>query len=170
MAEGRPAPRPVPGFPELADAVVAWAPLSPLGPEYEMRHAAGSWQPLIPCGNPACRGGGFDLASVMEGMISFRETEKAGILVCSGWEGEDQPDAGGGVPCVRPIRYRLTLAYRTSLSKAPAGPAGGPREPPGGRRGRAPDVPGAPVPAHPDGRGRRLGTPLARGRGAGPRG
>ena len=98
-----------------------------------MRHAAGSWQPLIPCDNPACRGGGFDLTSVMEWMLSFREIEKAGILVCSGWEG-DEP-AGGDTPCVRTIRYRLRLAYRASSPKAPPAPAGEPPGPQGGRSG-----------------------------------
>ncbi len=132
MAESRPAPRPVPGFPELADAAAAWAPLPGPGPEQEVRHAAGSWQSLIPCDNPACRGGGFDLGSVVERMVSFRETERAGILVCSGWEGEDAPDAGGGIPCVRTIRYRLMLAYRGPTVKPPAAAAG---EPPTARGG-----------------------------------
>ena len=135
MDEGPPAPRPVPGFPELADAAAAWAPLLGPGPEQEMRHAAGSWQPLIPCENPACRGGGFDLVSVMEGMLSFRETEKAGILVCPGWEGDQPPEAGGDTPCVRTIRYRLTLAYGASSPKAPPAPAGEPPKARGGRLG-----------------------------------
>ncbi len=135
MAEGRPAPRPVPGFPELADAAAAWVPLSPPGPEQEMRHAAGSWRPLIPCDNTACRGGGFDLASVVEGMLSFRETEKAGILVCPGWEGDEALEAGAGTPCVRAIRYRLILAYRDASRGAPSAPAGSPPRAPRGPAG-----------------------------------
>ena len=119
----------------MADAAAAWAPLPGPGPEQEMRHAAGSWQPLIPCENPACRGGGFDLTSVMEGMLSFRETEKAGILVCSGWEGDEPAGAGAGTPCVRTIRYRLRLAYRAFSPKAPPAPVGEPPGPRGGRSG-----------------------------------
>ena len=117
---------PVPGFPELADARVAWAPLSAPEREQEVGHLAGSWQPVIPCGNPACRGGGFDLAWVVEGMLSFRETGKVGILVCSGWEGEGPADAAGGTPCVRTIRYRMMLAYRTPAREALPAPAGEP--------------------------------------------
>jgi len=132
VAEARPAPRPVPGFPELADAAAAWAPAPGQGPEQEMRHAAGTWEPLIPCDNPTCRGGGFDLVSVVERMVSFRETEKAGILVCSGWEGDAAPDAGEGTPCVRTIRYRLALAYRAPSPSVPAGPSGGSRKAPSG--------------------------------------
>ena len=132
MAERPPAPRPIPGFPELADAAAAWAPLSDPGPGQEMRHAAGSWRSFIPCDNPACRGGGFDLTSVMEGMLSFRETDKAGILVCSGWEGAEPPESGGGIPCVRGIRYRLMLVYRAALARSLGAPSGGPAK---GREG-----------------------------------
>ncbi len=135
MAETRPAPRPVPGFPELADAAAAWAPEPGPGPEQEMRHAAGTWQPPIPCDNPACRGGGFDLASVVERMVSFRRTEKAGILVCSGWEGDAAPEAGEGTPCVRIVRYRLMLAYRAPSPSASAGRSEGPSKAPGGPAG-----------------------------------
>jgi hypothetical protein len=123
----------VPGFPELADAAAAWAPASGPGTEQEMRHAAGTWQPLIPCDNPSCRGGGFDLVSVVERMASFRETEKAGILVCSGWEGDVAPDTG--TPCVRTIRYRLRLTYRAPSPSVPAGPSGGPPKASGGPAG-----------------------------------
>jgi hypothetical protein len=125
----------VPGFPELADAAAAWGPAPGPGPGQEMRHTAGTWQPLIACDNPACRGGGFDLASVVERMVSFRETEKAGILVCSGWEGDAAPDAGEGTPCVRTIRYRLALAYRAPSPSIPAGPSAGPPKAPGGPAG-----------------------------------
>ncbi len=128
VAEGRARqPAPMPGFPELADAAVVWSLVE--GPhgepgEHEMGHAAGTWRPLLPCANPACHGGGFDLGSVVEGMISFREAEKGGILVCEGWEGDAPPEAGGGIPCVHAIRYRLRLTYRTAASPLPAGPAG----------------------------------------------
>ncbi len=129
MPEGhaRPVP-PVPGFPELRDVAVAWAPLPGPGDEREMRHTAGSWRPTIPCGNPACRGGGFDVGSLVEGMVSFREEAKSGLLVCSGWEAEEIADPEAGIPCVRSIRYRLSLIYRTSppnLRGAPPPSRGG---------------------------------------------
>lgn len=119
--------RPVPGFPELVDVAVAWLPVPGEGAEHLMRHSAGSWEPVLSCGNPACRGGGFDLGSVVEGMLSFREAEKTGLLVCSGWEEGEVADSEAGIPCVRAIRYRIALVY----SGAPATPpgAGGP---PGG--------------------------------------
>ncbi len=129
MAEGRAAPRPVPGFPELADVAVTWAPTPGGDPEQSMGHAAGSWRPLIPCDNPACRGGGFDLVPVVERMVSYRETERAGILVCAGWEGEAPRGAAEGTPCVRTIRYRLTLAYGGPPAPGPAGPPAPPGAP-----------------------------------------
>lgn len=132
MAEGRRAPAPVPGFPELADVAAAWTHLPGPGPEREMRHTAGTWQALIPCDNPACRGGGFDLVSVVQRMVSFQEADRAGILVCSGWEANEPPEASGGIPCVRTIRYRLLLAYRSSSPPAVPGapPSSALRAPP----------------------------------------
>lgn len=132
MSEGAAKPRPsVPGFPELGDVAAAWISLPGPDVEREMRHTAGSWRPVIPCDNPACRGGGFDVGSLVEGMLSFREEEKAGLLVCSGWEGEASPDPEAGIPCVRSIRYRLLLTYRTYRVPSPQVPGGAPR-PPGG--------------------------------------
>jgi hypothetical protein len=109
----------VPGFPELRDVAVTWAPLPEPAAEQAMRHTAGSWRPVIPCDNPACRRGGFDLGPLVALMVSFREAEKAGLLVCSGWEGEELPDPAAGVPCVRSIRYRLLLTYGASAPKPP---------------------------------------------------
>lgn len=132
-AKGAPS---MPGFPELADAAALWSPLGVEAPgrpaEQEMGHAAGTWRSRLPCQNPVCRGGGFDLASVVEGMLSYREVERAGILVCEGWEGPAAGDAAAGVPCVRAIRYRVRLTYR---SVGPPGPAETPAPPPAGAQG-----------------------------------
>ena len=134
VGEGRTRqPIPVPGFPELADTAAVWSPLGEAPGESaseEMAHAAGTWQPRLPCRNPACLGGGFDLASVVEGMLSYREAEKAGILVCEGWEAPPAGQAAAGVPCVRAIQYRLRLTYR---SAGPHGPAERPGPPPPSR-------------------------------------
>lgn len=112
----------MPDFPELADAAAVWAPVGEAGaagPAQEMAHGAGTWQSRLACGNPACRGGGFDLGSVVEGMISFREAEKAGLLVCEGWEEDPPAEPAVGTPCVRAIHYRLRLTYRPAAPPTP---------------------------------------------------
>lgn len=116
-----PAPRvsTVPGFPDLRDVAVTWVPLPEHAAEQAMQHTAGSWRPVIPCDNPDCRGGGFDLSPLVALMVSFREVEKTGLLVCSGWEGEGPPDPAAGIPCVRSIRYRLLVTYGAPAPKPP---------------------------------------------------
>ena len=124
----------MPDFSELVDAAAVWASMGEggaAGPAQEMAHGAGNWRSRLACGNPACRGGGFDLGSVVEGMISFREAEKAGLLVCEGWEGGLSGEPAAGTPCVRAIHYRLRLTFGRAAPPAARRPAG-PPGPPGG--------------------------------------
>jgi hypothetical protein len=113
----------MPDFPELADAAAVWTPVGEagtVGPAQEMAHGAGTWRSRLTCGNPACRRGGFDLGSVVEGMISFREAEKAGLLVCEGWEEDPPANPTVGAPCVRAIQYRLRLTYHPAAPPPPS--------------------------------------------------
>lgn len=66
---------------------------------------------MLPCPNSCCRDGGFEVGEVVESMISDRLEEKAGLLVCIGWEhtkGRQMKHS----PCTRAISYRIRLTYR----------------------------------------------------------
>ena len=76
-----------------------------------MRMASGRFEPVIPCTNPRCRGGGFEVEFLVESMLSERLEERTGYLVCVGWEGE-QGSRKEGTPCTKAIGYRVRLSYR----------------------------------------------------------
>lgn len=78
----------------------------------------GGFEPVLPCPNPRCRGGGFEVEEVMESMISDRQEVKAGLLVCIGWEQAKAKPAEPS-PCTHAISYRIRLTYRkTSPSRS----------------------------------------------------
>lgn len=84
-----------------------------------MRTAAGTFEPMLPCSNPDCRDGGFEILEMVESMISDRQEDKAGLLVCIGWErtkGRQQTEQS---PCTRVISYRIRLTYRKRGSVKP---------------------------------------------------
>jgi len=104
-------------FPDLEDAEVEWQKLDveglPVTGEVKrMHYKAGVFQGVIPCDNPSCHGGGFEIERVMDRMFQSRETERAGILVCPGWE-------GGEKPCVGSISYRIKLVYKRVQRRGP---------------------------------------------------
>ncbi len=72
---------------------------------------------MLNCPNPRCRGGGFEVEFVVESMISERLEEKAGLLVCIGWEGQ-QGSRTERTPCTAAIRYRIRLSYRGPVVRA----------------------------------------------------
>ncbi|MCZ7626599.1 MAG: hypothetical protein C3F12_02085 [Candidatus Methylomirabilota bacterium] len=78
---------------------------------HSIRAAAGAFDPLLPCSNPDCRDGGFEILEVVESMIGSRQQEKAGLLVCIGWEGT-RARRTEPTPCTRVIDYRVRLTYR----------------------------------------------------------
>lgn len=106
-------------LPQLEDAVVEWewvtpapspAGEGPVGRGGAMSLKAGSLRAMLPCANPACHGGGFEVGFLVESLLLERADQRTGILVCIGWE----EGAGGeaGRPCVETISYRLCLKYR----------------------------------------------------------
>ena len=97
-------------FPELEDAVVEWEGLGEGGPpmlggKKWMSYKAGCLQGIIRCSNPSCQGGGFEVGLAISRAVQEGRAERAGVLVCSGWEGEEQP-------CTRSITYRIQVAYK----------------------------------------------------------
>lgn len=101
-------------FPELEDAVVEWEEIvqgltgeeTPTGRSV-MRVKSGYFQGLIPCRNPECQGGGFEIERVLDEMVQMGEEAREGLLVCPGWIGDaDQ------LPCVNSITYTIQLKYK----------------------------------------------------------
>ena len=64
----------------------------------------------IRCPKPRCRGGGFEVANLLESMLSERLEAKTGLLVCTGW-GRTMGNDMEGSPCTKAIRYRIRLSY-----------------------------------------------------------
>ncbi|MBI3988812.1 MAG: hypothetical protein HY347_04260 [candidate division NC10 bacterium] len=102
-------------FPDLEDAEVEWQGLDVEGPPLtgevkRMRYKAGIFLGVIPCDNPSCQGGGFEVERVMDRMFRTGDAERAGIIVCPGWEGDEKP-------CVRSISYRIKLVYKSKVQR-----------------------------------------------------
>ncbi|MDE2059659.1 MAG: hypothetical protein KGL31_04285 [candidate division NC10 bacterium] len=107
-------------FPTVEAATVEWEECSRAGEgspaeggafSHSMRAAGGAFEPMLPCSNPGCQGGGFEILEVVESMISDQCEDKAGLLVCIGWErikGRQTEKS----PCTRAISYRIRLTYR----------------------------------------------------------
>ncbi|GEM_PF-6562570 len=73
-----------------------------------------TFEPILPCSNSGCQGGGFEILEVVESMISHRLKEMTGMLVCIGWE-HTKARLSEPSPCTRAISYRIGL---TSHKKA----------------------------------------------------
>lgn len=78
-----------------------------------MRTASGAFESMLPCLHPICQDGGFEILEVVEWMVSNRQEEKSGVLVCIGWEHTTGKPTEQS-PCTRVISYRIGLAYRKS--------------------------------------------------------
>jgi hypothetical protein len=110
-------------FPELEEVIVEWEALAsgeahpPVSGPFgrSVRLPGSGVEPVLPCPNPRCQDGGFEVAFVVESMISERAEERTGVLVCIGWEGGT--GARGWIPCTGAIGYRIRLAYAKAGSR-----------------------------------------------------
>ena len=105
-------------FPGLADAVIEWRERR--GPEdtkgLESRktgHRRGNFtQGVLPCSNPACHEGGYQVDRLIAEMLTMGETQREGVMLCSGREvGEEV--RRGPIRCPYRIAYSVTLSPRT---------------------------------------------------------
>jgi hypothetical protein len=73
-------------FPRLEDAVVEYREEGPGAPGTAQRATArgDTLEGLIPCSNPGCRSGGFEVDLVFHEMIEAGERERQGALRCPG--------------------------------------------------------------------------------------
>ncbi len=107
-------------FPTVETVTVEWnayhRPGEGLSPEggafsHAVQASTGEVEPLLPCSHPGCQGGGFEILEAVESMVSDRLEDKAGLLVCIGWERTKDGQTEQS-PCTQVISYRITLTYR----------------------------------------------------------
>ena len=113
-------------FPELKEVMLEWEECLPSGeilPQatgpfpHSMRAATGKFAPEFACQNPRCQGGGFEVEFLVDSMVSGRQEERIGVLVCMGWE-QEQGSRKDSTPCTAAIRYRIRLSYRELAGRA----------------------------------------------------
>jgi hypothetical protein len=123
-------------FPDLADAVVEWRERR--GPE-DGRPAEGRktgyrrgnfTQGVLPCSNPACHEGGYEVDKLIAQMLRSGERDQSGTLLCSGREIGDEARRGP-VRCPHRIDYSVSLTPRSEGEREPER-----RPPPHRRRNR----------------------------------
>lgn len=109
-------------FPDLVDALVEWRELR--GPEDEKGgdvrktgYRRGNFtHGMVPCSNPACHEGGYQLDRLVAYMQMLGEMEREGVMLCSGRESNDEVRRGP-VRCPHRIHYKVTLTQRTEPEK-----------------------------------------------------
>ena|SRR5579862_3371413 len=104
-------------FPSLFDALIEWEELvtSDEAPRNRNRRKMGFRRGnfnrgLIPCSDNACREGGYQVDRLIEEMLSLDETERSGVLYCSGRRLAEESQRASR--CTHRISYRMTLTKR----------------------------------------------------------
>jgi hypothetical protein len=111
-------------FPELQDALIEWR--EKRGPADEKQgevrktgYRRGNFsQGLVPCSNPDCHEGGYQLDRLIADMLTVGETQREGTMLCSGRETGEEVRRGP-VRCPHRIQYRATIAIRTADEPEP---------------------------------------------------
>lgn len=110
-------------FPGLEDATVEWRERR--GPEDtrsgDLRKTAyrrGNFtQGVLPCSNPVCHEGGYQIDRLIAQMLRDGETQREGMMLCSGREvGEEV--RRGPTRCTYRIDYQVSLAERAEREQA----------------------------------------------------
>ncbi len=117
-------------FPQLHDALIEWR--EKRGPDDERSgelrktgfRRGNFTQGVIPCSNPSCHEGGYQLDRLVAAMLSLEEGEREGVMLCSGRETGEEIRRGP-VRCPHRIHYRATLIHKTGEERPerPEGPA-----------------------------------------------
>lgn len=105
-------------FPTVADALIEWRERR--GPEDErtgdlkkIGFKRGNFtQGMVPCSNPACHEGGYELDKLVAAMVRAEETEREGMLLCAGREIAEE-SRRGPVRCPHRIMFKATLTLRS---------------------------------------------------------
>src|SRR5579872_5922501 len=104
-------------FPELADAQIEWRELQGVDDErpVDLRktgYRRGNFTSgVLPCSNPDCHEGGYQVDRLMADMLRAGERERVGVLLGCGREvGEEV--RRGPVRCPHRITFKATLSPR----------------------------------------------------------
>lgn len=105
-------------FPTVADALIEWRERR--GPEDEKAgdlkrtgFKRGNFtHGMIPCSNPACHEGGYEVDKLVASMLKEEETEREGMLLCAGREIAEE-SRRGPVRCPHRIMFHATVNLRT---------------------------------------------------------
>lgn len=105
-------------FPQLQDALIEWREKQ--GPDDERQgelrktgfRRGNFTQGIAPCSNPVCHEGGYQLDRLIAEMLALGETERSGMMLCSGRETGEEVRRGP-VRCPHRILFRATLTPRT---------------------------------------------------------
>jgi hypothetical protein len=105
-------------FPDLGDALIEWRELS--GPEDgrsgETRKTGfrrGNFTSgVLPCSNPNCHEGGYQIDRLVADMLRAEETERDGVMLCSGRETGEEVRRGP-VRCPHRIHFKAVLTPRS---------------------------------------------------------
>jgi hypothetical protein len=90
-------------------------------------------QGVLPCSNPGCHEGGYELDRLVAAMLREEETERQGILLCSGREVSSE-SRRGPTRCPQRIEYKASLVLRALEGERAEGEA--PARRPSRLRGR----------------------------------
>jgi hypothetical protein len=104
-------------FPDLQDATIEWRERR--GPEDERQgdlrktgfRRGNFTQGVLPCSNPDCHEGGYEVDRLVAFMLRNEETERTGMMLCSGREVGEEVKRGP-VRCPHRIDYRVSLTVR----------------------------------------------------------
>ena len=111
-------------FPQLTDASIEWRErrgpddAAPLGARKTGFRRGNFTQGVLPCSNPACHEGGYQADRLIAEMVQVGETEREGIMLCSGRETGEEVRRGP-VRCPYRIEYKATLSRRTDDDQQP---------------------------------------------------
>lgn len=104
-------------FPQLADAMIEWREVRGPGdsPSSDLRKTGfrrGNFtQGVLPCSNPNCHEGGYQVDRLIAEMCNMGETERDGIMLCSGRETGDE-SRRGPIRCPHRVGFSVTLFPR----------------------------------------------------------
>lgn len=105
-------------FPDVADALIEWRERR--GPEDDKPgdlkktgFKRGNFtQGMVPCSNPACHEGGYEIDKLVASMLRLEETTREGMLLCAGREIAEE-SRRGPVRCPHRIMFKASLTMRS---------------------------------------------------------
>ena len=105
-------------FPEVADALIEWRERrgpadESAGETRKTGYRRGNFtQGILPCSNPGCHEGGYQVDRLIAEMLQMGEIEREGIMLCSGREVAEEVRRGP-VRCPHRMAYKVTLSLKS---------------------------------------------------------